>query len=220
MNVLPYAIREIFEFLIWTSLTFYVLGRSGTIDFEIVNTLTESDALTELQMLVNSPNCLAYEKRLPSYTSTVQTIIENSRVYPNTVDIIKFYDPNHQNCLKFNTYTGQELGHFKVYDVALQDLESGRTYSYRSDDIIHKVNYKPSAVYPELEEWKETGFMQSVGWANELYPYYGLHCDSMMIKQKYRLRKAVKIVYPTETPGIVEESPGILTLELCIGDLE
>ncbi len=99
MAVLPYFGRELFDIFIWLIVVFFVMSRASGVDFEVRGVLDDAKIDTLSQMLLNSPNCLAYEKFQIEFADSSSSLL--SMAYPGLIDITKFFDGWHQNCLRY-----------------------------------------------------------------------------------------------------------------------
>ncbi len=104
MGMLPFAMRNVAELTVWSLLLMYIMARSVGLDTTIVSQLSAEKAQSYLQVLMDSPDCFAYNP-----TQVIEQKNSNNQVtsvsitnHPSfgVVDISKFYDLRHQNCLR------------------------------------------------------------------------------------------------------------------------
>lgn len=112
-GLLSTAFKNVLEQLIWLIMVFYVLSRGGGVELQIVNLLDETTLNTYMNLLVNSPNCLAaqefnvfsvFDERENKLVSTYDLIINTK---PGVVDLAKFYDDKYNSCLRYAGFWDQ-----------------------------------------------------------------------------------------------------------------
>lgn len=245
MQVMPFVMREMFDVLIWLLVVFYVLGRSGGVEFQVTNNLDEAKLDTYAQIFINNPNCFAYEQFNINYYNGTGSV--NAMVSAGLIDITKFFDVWHQNCLRYseiwssitpltdqssltvcatsgNCASGQECvsrrcmsaletpsenGLFLTYEVLLEDLSLGESYSFVSFDGLTGARYTPI---------KQGITDSNSGWDENSYFEY-LSCKSDFVTHVYKHVQPVFIAYPKNegTNEAPEKHSGYITITLCRG---
>jgi len=112
---IPSALQTVFELLLWILLLFYILNKSGGVEVQVVNILDDMLVNTYMDIIVNSPNCLAYENislDVKKYVddSGKEWVVVNRFIkpVPGMIDLSKFGDEYHVSCLVFAEF-GEEL---------------------------------------------------------------------------------------------------------------
>ena len=89
--------------------------------------------------IISTSDCLAYEDTEIIYDSSVESY---SRVKPGVIDISKFFDYNHQNCLRYDLVSGSKFGDptnplttypVLIYELKLKDLFTNETFFAKND---------------------------------------------------------------------------------------
>jgi hypothetical protein len=104
MGMLPYAVRSLAELILWVGLVVFIMSRAAGIETTTMIELSNEKANNYLQALINSPSCFAYEKieliERTNEDGDITGVEEEKIVKTGVVDITKFYDLRHQNCLR------------------------------------------------------------------------------------------------------------------------
>ncbi len=130
---------------------------------------TETEYYNYARRIISSSDCLAYREESVFYTG--DSIKSFSRVRPGVIDMSKFFDFNHQNCIRYDMVSGSGNGDLSnpmipypviIYEVSLYDLVDDKRYNFTNSvfktvsagkqfEICDSNTCKPNCVYDCVE---------------------------------------------------------------------